>query len=193
MVIAKDWINPIKIIEVLLFHRSHAAFRSACEHAVAGQTADVYPLIRACIEYAGYALHMSENKGLDELWLKRHDNGATIKAVKTHFTIANIRTTIGQKNRHIGKVFKELYNRTIDFGGHPNERAITGNMDIIDQDGGTKTTSLYMQKDSIFLDQALKTCAQSGIASLEILQEVFPERFELLGVRQDILILRRGL
>jgi hypothetical protein len=35
--------------------------------------------------------------------------------------------TVTAVNQHAAKRFEELYQRTIDFGGHPNERSVTGN------------------------------------------------------------------
>jgi hypothetical protein len=40
---------------------------------------------------------------------------------------------------------------------------------------------------------ALKTTAQAGVCALEIFREIFPARFELLGISEAILILRREL
>ena len=193
MEIAKNWLNPKKLMEAILFLRCHTAYREACEHAVAGQTAGVFPLVRVCLEYAGYALHMSENEGLDELWLRRHDDVDSKKAMKNEFTPANVRATIKTKNQHIEDVFKNLYDRTIDFGAHPNERSITANLTIIDQEKSKKFESVYAHGDGPQFDHALKTCAQTGIASLEIFQDIFPGRFELLGIRHKILSLRQGL
>lgn len=193
MRVAKDWLNPSDITTPHLFLRSHAAFRAACEHAMAGQVAEVFPLLRSCLEFAGYALHIHLNPGFDELWLRRHDDEAAMKAVKNEFTIFNVRNSIEGANRHAANVFNELYQRTIDFGGHPNERAITGNMRMLKQPGRTEFQQVYLHDDSLMLDHGLRTTAQTGVCALEILQDVFKARFEILGVRAELLELRKGL
>jgi hypothetical protein len=96
-------------------------------------------------------------------------------------------------NRHAAKVFDSLYQRSIDFGGHPNERSVTGNMRLVKLEGRTEFQQVYLHDDSLMLDHGLKTTAQAGVCALEILQEVFTARFELLGVRVKLLDLRRGL
>jgi hypothetical protein len=98
---------------------------------MAGQIAEVFPQLRACLEYAAYALHIDRNNDLVEVWLRRHDDHDTLNAVKNHFKISEIKKSIRTTNRHVADVFDELYQRTIDFGGHPNERAITGNLMIL--------------------------------------------------------------
>ncbi len=124
---------------------------------------------------------------------KRHDDEAAMKAVKREFTVSNIRVTIGKANQHAAKVFDELYQRTIDFGAHPNERSITGSLAIIEQNDRKEFQQMYLHGDGLTLDHALKTTAQTGLCALEIFQEVFAARFELLGVRTELLELRKGL
>jgi hypothetical protein len=103
------------------------------------------------------------------------------------------RETIEKANQHAAKVFDQLYERAIDFGGHPNERAITESMTVIDRSDRKSYESIYLHGDGLAMDHALRTTAQTGVCALEILQAVYPARFELLGVRADLLKLRKGL
>jgi hypothetical protein len=145
------------------------------------------------MEYAGYGLHIHKNPGLDEVWLRRHDNDDTFKAIKRKFKIATIRETIEGTNRHAAEAFEKIYQHTIDFGAHPNERAITGSSQITEGEGRKEITQIYLHCDGLEHDLALKTTAQAGICALEILQCAFDARFKLLGVREKLLELRRGL
>jgi hypothetical protein len=56
--VTNNWINPKDPITALLFLRCHAAFRTACMMAMAGQAAEVPVMHRSCLEYAAYAVHM---------------------------------------------------------------------------------------------------------------------------------------
>jgi len=190
---AKGWTNPGNSLTPLLFLRCHAAYRATCEHAMAGQNPEAFVLLRSCLEYAGYALHISRNPSLGEVWLKRHDNSNSINRVKNEFSIKNIRNTIKITNIHIEEIFADLYKRAIHFGGHPNEFAVTTNTKIVTRPGGVLFQSLYLSGDNLSLDHAIKSTAQCGICALEILKDIFPERFELLGISENILNLRRGL
>lgn len=193
MRIVTDWVNPQDMIAPLLFLRSHSAYRAACEHALAGQAAETYPQIRTSIEYAAYALHINRNPALAEVWLKRHDGVDAMRAVKNEFTVAKVRATIEEANRDAAGVFDLLYQRSVDFGGHPNERAITGNLTIIDLGDRKLFEQIYLHGQGPAFDQALKSTAQTGVCVLEIFQAIFAARFELLGVRAELLELRRGL
>ena len=52
---------------------------------------------------------------------------------------------------------------------------------------------LYLHGDSPILDNALLSLAQFRVCTLLIFQEIFRERFELLGVSSELLELRKGL
>ena len=99
------------------------------------------------------------------MWLTRHEDEATKKAVRNEFLVSNVRATIEKANRHAAKVFDELYERAIDFGGHPNERAITGSLKITDLGDRKSFESLYLHDDDLSLEHALKTTAQTGVCS----------------------------
>lgn len=47
---AEDWLNPTSPIAALLYVRAQGAFMAASQHAMAGQIAETYPLIRCCLE-----------------------------------------------------------------------------------------------------------------------------------------------
>lgn len=74
---------------------------------------------------------------------------------------------------HAAKRFKDLYQRTIDFGGHPNERSVTGNMKMVEEPDRRTMLAILQHGDGVELDHALKTVAQCGMVSLEMLQVVF--------------------
>lgn len=188
------WTNPRTPIAAMLIFRTHAAFRSACELAMSGQCSEVYPLARACLEYAAYSLHMAKTPGLEESWLKRHDGEAELREVRKNFASGNVVTSIRACNRKAAEVFEILYQQCIDLGAHPNERGVTGSLEIVDKDdGGKEFLQIYLHGDGVRLDHTLLMVARVGVCALEMVQEVAPARFELLGVRPEILKLRQGL
>lgn len=191
--ILHEWLYPNSRLTPLLMIRAHAAYRAACEHALAGQCADIYPQVRVALEYAAYASFMHVHPNAEETWLRRHDDKSAMKSVKEDFKIVKLREAIKAKNRAIAEVFDTLYQRAIDFGAHPNERAVTGNLSVTKIDEHIEYKSMYFHKDGVKLDHGLKTTAQAGACVLEIFQDVFSARFELLGVKHTLLELRRGL
>lgn len=188
-----EWLDPPHLITPLLFLRSHAAYRVACEHALAGQVAEVFPMLRSSLEYAGYALHIHANPPLAEVWLRRHDDDACTRANKDAFAIRRVRESIHDASERLALVYDTLYQRTIDFGAHPNEQGVSINVVVKEQASRRIIEQVYLHGDGPALDYGLRTTAQAGICALEILQEAFKARFEVLGVRAELVELRQGL
>lgn len=191
---SEGWINPQSRICALLFMRTHGAYRAACEAAMAGQAVETFVLIRALLETAGYAVHIHLHPELEESWLRRHDpDPAVAKTAKDKFLVKLVRESIASGDRTAALRFHWLYNLSIDFGAHPNERSITGNMKRTKLAHETRYEHVLMHCDGLELDHALLSIARGGILALQILDIGFGARFELLGIRTRMFDLRRGL
>jgi hypothetical protein len=94
---------------------------------------------------------------------------------------------------HAGARFEEFYQRTIDWGGHPNERSVTGSMKMIKEADRRIMLAVMLHGDDAALNMALKSAAQCAMVSLEMLQLVYNARFELLGINAAMLEFRKEL
>src|SRR4029077_2163322 len=102
----------------------------ACATSMAGQANETFVLLRSCLEYAGYGLHIASEAELGNVWLNRNQGDAEKKKMITEFRNAELRETIGKHDQGLLKVFDLLYERSIDFGGHPNQHGVTGSLKI---------------------------------------------------------------
>ncbi len=191
--VSKNWLNPQSEVGAMLFLRCHAAFRAAAGEAMAGQAVECYRQCRGMLENAGYAVHIHRDPSLAIVWLNRHQDEAGMKASKKAFRHVAVTASVVAANQHAGKRFEDLYQRTIDWGGHPNERSVTGNMKMIKEPDRRVMLAIMLHGDGVALDTALKTVAQCGMVSLELLQVLYNARFELLGINAAMLDLRKGL
>lgn len=188
-----DWANPKPALAAFLAYRSHAAFRASSEHALAGQVTDVWPALRACLEFAAYCLHLARNTDLGETWLRRHDDADAMSAVLKAFTAAKIKATIRAGDPQTAAAYAQLYQRAIDYGAHPNERAVTSSLSIIESTGKTEYKQSYLVGDGLSLDHGLKSVAQAGVCALNILLIAYPARFAEVSMSDEPLELRKGL
>jgi hypothetical protein len=190
---SKNWLNPPNAVEAMLFLRCHAAFRAAASEAMAGQAVECYRQCRGMLENAAYAVHIRSDASLATVWLNRHQDEAGLKASKKAFQHVAVTASVAAANQHAGQRFEELYQRTIDWGGHPNERSVTGNMKMIKEPDRRVMLAVMLHSDGVELDAALKTVAQCGMVSLELLQVLYNAKFEILGINAAMLDLREGL
>jgi len=161
--------------------------------SMSGQVVDAYPLIRSCLEYAGYAQLIHQDYDVARTWLNRHADEKSTAKVRNTFTQTNIKDALSRRDQSLCKTYDHLYQRTIDFGAHPNERSVTGALTIRESADQNELEQAYLVGDSLAIDHALKTAAQAGLCTLMMFQWLFKERFELLGIKQEIQELRKGL
>jgi hypothetical protein len=170
----------IQLVPSLLLLRSFSAFRASVMVCLCLPT-DSYPLQRACLENAGYARLISTSPELSKQWLNRDAD----PEAKNRFSNRAIREAIAAEDAALARIYQELYERTIDFGAHPNEKSVVSN--IIEGSVETGTLQFRMLAgDDMSLKLGLRTCAQVGICSLKILNLIFSEQFAPLRFKRKI-------
>ncbi len=176
-----------KLLPSMLFLRSHSCFLGSLRLSLSGQLPESYIVMRGCLENALYGLHMETSQDDTMIWLNRHDNDESMKAAKARFTIRNVFKTLGAKDSTLKDDVNKLYNTTIDYGAHPNERAIFSMMkhEKVD-DSKEKLMQGYLECDSLAHYLSLKTNSAIGIAALLIIEYVYPERFEIMGISDKL-------
>jgi hypothetical protein len=189
--VTMDWLNPPSEIIAMLFIRCLGAYRTACSLAMSGQAAECHVQCRSVLEYAAYAVHIHRNPSLGEVWLNRHEDEAGLRSSKKAFRHVTVLESVKAANRHAAERFETIYERTIDFGGHPNERSVTANLTITEETDRRGMLLILQHGDGVQLNMALKTTAQSGMIALELLETIYGAKFELLGIKTAMLDLRR--
>ena len=191
--VSRNWVNPLSEVEAMLCLRCHAAFRAAAGERWPVRRVECYRQCRGMLENAAYAVHIHRDPSLAMLWLNRHRDEAGMKASKKAFHHIPVAAAVAAANQHAGKRYEDLYQQTIDWGGHPNERSVTGNLKMIEERDRRIMLAIMLHGDGVELDLALKTAARCGTVSLELLQVLYNARFELLGVNAAMLDLSKGL
>ena len=194
--ITQNLTHPKNLLGAVLLVRSHAAYRAACGTAMGTQLPETFVLLRSCLEYAGYGLHVNANPqlGETETWVRRHDDAAALKAMKKAFLGVEVEETIVARDKELGRIYKDLYERTIDFGGHPNLRGVISNILFQEESPDKRQLQpIYLHGDENVVAHALKTAAQVGLCSLYLFQHVFEQRFLLLQLRDRLMELRKRL
>jgi len=185
--------NRPEVIPTMLMARSHSSYRGAVRLALSGQCAETFALLRSCIECSLYALRIYKKPELEEAWLRRHDDEMALKVVKREFSYGAVLTALKEDDRKLATSMDALYQRCIDFGGHPNEMAITSNMQINELEKATEYLQVYLSGNDMNLAHALKSTTQIGIGVLYAFRHIYKERFDILGVTARIDLLRSKL
>ncbi len=114
----EDW------FAAFFLHRAHSNFLAAVRLCVSVQIPETYAVLRSCLETALYGFYLSRNPGSCETWLRRHESEAHKQKVRDEFKIGDLLKLLNSANPKEGQAAATLYETTIDYGAHPNERAI---------------------------------------------------------------------
>lgn len=183
----EDWFAAFFLL------RAHSAFLAGSHLAMSGQAAETYASLRLCLENGLYGLYLSRNPASRETWLRRHDDEAAKRRVRTEFTIRNLFDTLRASDANEARIAEELYERGIDYGAHPNERALTQGLRT---EAGPDTVNfqiIYLSADPLVLRVCVRSAAQVGASVLGIFRVVFRERFDLTDLSAELTRARRGL
>jgi hypothetical protein len=182
---SRDWFAAFFVL------RAHSSFLGACRLAVSGQIPEAYMLLRGCLENAQYGFYIASRPALREVWLRRHDDEASMRLVKQEFRVGTIFERLTLANAQVAEVAKNLYDRTIDYGAHPNERAL---MQVLNMQRGADEIRLevrYLSSgDEAAFGLCLKSTAQVGVCALDMFGIIFRERFEILSLMGELQTLK---
>jgi hypothetical protein len=117
----------------------------------------------------------------------------SLKKVRNAFSHGKVTKALETRDPALHKIIEKLYEQTIDFGGHPNERAITGSLMIEEGTNGKTFNNIYLHGDAVSLDYALKVTAQVGLGSRLMFEHIFRDRFRLLAIDVELQKLRKVL
>lgn len=191
--VVENLINTESVLPSLLYMRSHSAYRGACRLILSGQVPESYVLSRSCLEYALYALHMFKSKDSESIWLARHNSKTAESKCRNEFCYGVIISTLKKVDEELAEVASELYGGFIDHGGHPNEKAITSSLRVPKTEKGYELKQLYLHGDTAEFNAGLANIRSVGLCALFIFRNIWKERFEIIGVSEDIEALNRNL
>jgi hypothetical protein len=185
---AKDWFAGFFVL------RAHSNFLAGCSLCWSGHIPECYAMLRSCLENALYGLYLARNPNSRETWLRRHDSDADKKKVRDEFKIRTMLDLAKSIDKQEGEIAEVLYDRTIDYGAHPNERALMQMLHITEKNAdNVEFKTVYLEGNSEALRLALKTTAQVGVCTLSLFRSIYRERFDILGVTRALGHMKRGL
>ena len=195
--IARDWKgrSPTArtIVPLMMYFRAHSAFRAAAGLGMGGATVEEMAVLRLALEFAGYACLVNQDPSLADVWWDRDVDKAKEKEARGKFTHSAVVRSVKAVDATLGGIYETLYDQLIQFGGHPNEKTISGSLKLDVTPEQTLLSQVYLQGDGHHLDHSIHTANQIGICILKIFEKVHPARFEALKAGPRIDALAKGL
>jgi len=173
-------------VPALFLLRAHASYLGGVRLALSGQLAEAYMVLRGALESALYGLHLAIHPGLAETWLKRGSSEQWRKQSKKEFTFRRANESLRSQDPVLAAAAEELYERAIDFGGHPNSPAFLQSLGIKDSLEGRRLELNYLTVERVAHDLCLKSAAQVGVVCLRVFGLIYRERFEISGLAMKV-------
>jgi hypothetical protein len=130
----KLWSEGQTVPEVPMFLSTNAfmIWTSGVRMAMSGHETAVYPLFRTALESAVYALLITLKPELEAIWSDRDKGEAERKASRRAFggAVAEVVKHLEAEQAGMGEFVGALYETSIDYGAHPNTRAIRNHVQV---------------------------------------------------------------
>jgi len=158
-----------------------------------GQVYESYMVLRGCLESALYGFFVAKNEDAKKIWMERHENEQALKLMKNSFQMRAIFSLLNKTDEKVYRAIQDLYDRTIDYGAHPNPNGVLGNLRINENEQDIQFQMSYLTNDPLQIQLALRTTAQIGIGALMLFRFVYPERFTITGLHDELALLAKDL
>lgn len=165
------------VYPALMLLKGHSAFLTATELALTTRASESYAICRSVLESALYAFFMRSNPALIKVWASRHESPEARAAVRKKFQWIDILKTFKSKNQQWGERIETLYDESIDWGAHPNERSVHGSLDVSEQEDAVNFNIVYLSANQELLSACTLHVVRVGVALLNVQKAVFPDRF----------------
>ena len=180
------------------FMKARSAFLGASRLNLSGQLPEGYMLLRACIENGLYGFKVWKDTNSQEIWLRRHDDNKTDRkskmACRSVFSYQALLRLIKFCDKPLAGKISNLYEHAIDYGAHPNERALSSSIEVTDAGKGGRRYDVHsFNIHKTARELAFKSTARVGVCVLMLFKHVFQTRFDLIGLSEEINNLRNGL
>lgn len=147
-----------------LFFAAHSTYLAAVRTATAGHTAAVWPLVRAALEAALYAVIVSGDDALAQKWA---DPEFDRRERSRLFTAKKGIELVRADSADIASYISQVYETSIDFGAHPNRLGVVRHLEFGETDENYEMSfAVLWQSSHHRVIEGLVSCVDGGIATL---------------------------
>ena len=179
------------LLSTSLFGRAYSCFLGAVRLSCGGQITESCALLRVCLENSLYAFYIAENPKFAKVWTDRHESDDQKRACKQVFVIGAIWKALNVKSQTIKKEAKDLYESSIDFGAHPNERSLFMNLEKKQNSSGL--TLNILNPDETFMRAGLCHILLTVSTVFKIFSLIFPEELNKANIEVKIYNLNKQM
>jgi hypothetical protein len=150
----------------LLVMNAYVTLLSAVRQALSGHVVSTFPIARAAIESACYAL-LARDEAKAEIWSHRHLSESALQKCRRTFTAQKAVNELKAISPEMAEYVMANYEASIDFGAHPNRKSVFDHLEDSGPVGeglhGFELIGVY-GSNSWQVNHALLACVEAGQA-----------------------------
>ena len=100
---------------------------------------------------------------------------------------------IGERLPREAQIIRDAYDSLIDWGAHPNEKALSRRLALQSDDKSLRFDLSFMVSNPLAIEGMLRLASRIGVCVLTIFELVYAERVEILGISSRIVALKQKL
>jgi len=171
--------------------RAYGCYLASVRISSSGQIAEAFVMFRACIENALYGYYINKRPELGNIWIERHQGKDAKKLVRDNFRIGAILGFLAEQEPKVGPWIKDMYDKSIDYGAHPNVYSIGLNLRYIENE--RKDVMDIFNSNAHILKPCLFANVRFGLGCLSVFRLIYPEELRNHGVPEELKSLFNGL
>jgi hypothetical protein len=182
-----------ELLAMWFLQMANSAWTAAIRVGLGGQPIESRPLLRSTLEHAAYALHFTRHPDLKLVWINRHDTPQSRDATRKGFSTNQVANTLRTETEALAATYSNAYEELIDFGGHPNERALSSRLTLTSEPGVNLSAVTQLtddHRDYLFL---ARSCARVALIALEIFGRIYEVKFRLASFDVKLARLKAGV
>ena len=164
------------LVPSLLMFLSNASWLAGLRIGLGGQCSDVHPSFRACVEYAGYAVHLTHRPELQNVWLERNKDEEHLKRCRQAFQAVKVSESVDSRCPAEAADYRATYNALIDFGAHPTQRALSSRLELEASGTDIVSTVVQLTDDPRVYARFARLGATVGLVALSLFGTIFADR-----------------
>ncbi|WJD68702.1 hypothetical protein QQ994_19020 [Pseudomonas asiatica] len=172
----------------LLAMNAYVTLLSAVRQALSGHVVSTFPIARAALESACYAL-LARDEIKAEIWADRHTSELSLKACRRTFTAQKAADELRAISPQMAEYVMAHYEASIDFGAHPNRKSVIDHLEDSGPAGdglhGFELIGVY-GSNSWQVNHALLACVEAGQA-IAFLMAAAAENHPLINERLGVI------
>jgi hypothetical protein len=172
----------------MLLLNSYTMLAGAVREALSGHISCTYPITRTALESACYGFLIGSDNDRASIWVNRHKDKGSLRRCRQMFTVSKAVAALEPVSTEMAEYIQGYYDASIDFGAHPNQRAILAHASAgvtqTESTEGFNMTVVY-GIDSWHINKALLVCVEASQA-IAYLIAASAHHHPLLNERIDV-------